>query len=317
MKKDVPLFRNFSLYLAFLAALSANAIATPQQNQTTTPELATLPKQLQSAKKLSALAPSTAINLVMTLPLKDGAGAYDYAMRVSQPGDPLYGHYLTPSEFAKRFGARQSDIDAVKAYAKAHGMRIKSIGGAGSLITVSAPADTFSKQLGVNFNRYEDQKGKAFFSADQQPQLPSELVGHVGGIVGLHDADRLATLAIHAPTDPATRTAMNQERIAHGLRAVPENVGSGPNGGFSPQDLRKAYNIPTQLAPGKSETLAIFEQGGFLNSDIATYEKTFGLPNVPIKVRNVNGYNGAVNYEIVAGETALERVMNLRLSRLS
>ncbi|WP_045762038.1 protease pro-enzyme activation domain-containing protein [Xanthomonas albilineans] len=304
--KDVALFRHLPLYIAFFAALSTNAIAASQQNQTITPELAHLPTQLQSAKKLGALAPSTPINVVMTLPLKDGAGAYDYAMHVSQPGDPLYGHYLTSSQFAKRFGARQSDIDAVKAYTQAHGMRIKSISGAGSLITVSAPVDAFSKQLGVNFNRYQDQNGKAFFSADQQPQLPSELVGHVGGIVGLHDANRLGTLAIHAPTDPAARAAMNQERTAHGLRAVPENIGHGPNGGFSPQDIRKAYTIPNQLAPGKSETLAIFAQGGFLSSDIATYEKTFGLPNVPVKVRNVNGYNGAVNYEIVAGEIALD-----------
>ncbi|WP_045728659.1 protease pro-enzyme activation domain-containing protein [Xanthomonas sp. GPE 39] len=306
MKKDVALLRHFPLFLALLTTLSANAIAAPQHNQTATPELATLPKQLQSAKKLSALAPSTAINLVMTLPLKDGAGAYDYAMHVSQPGDPLYGHYLTPSEFATRFGARQSDIDAVKAYAQAHGIQIKSIGGAGSLITVSAPADTFSKQLGVNFDRYQDQDGKTFFSADQQPQLPSELVGHVGGIVGLHDANRYATLAIKAPTDPATRAAMNQQRAAHNLQASTQDSGHGPNGGLSPQDIRKAYSIPTQLAPGKSETLAIFEQGGFLSSDIATYEKTFKLPNVPVKVRNVNGYAGAVNNPLVSMEAALD-----------
>ncbi|WP_045738032.1 protease pro-enzyme activation domain-containing protein [Xanthomonas sp. MUS 060] len=314
MKKDVPLFRHFSLYLAFLAALSANAIATPQQNQTTTPELTTLPKQLQSAKKLSALAPSTAINLVMILPLKDGAGAYDYAMHVSQPGDPLYGHYLNSSEFATRFGARQSDIDAVKAYAQACGMQIKSIGGAGSLITVSASADTFSKQLGVNFDRYQDQDGKTFFSADQQPQLPSELVGHVGGIVGLDNANRSATLAIHAPTDPAARAAMNQDRAARGLQAIPQDVGHGPNGGFSPQDIRKAYSIPNQLAPGKSETLAVFELGGFLSSDIATYEKMFKLPNVPIKVRSVNGYGGAVNDPSIAGEAALDIEMAIAVN---
>ncbi|WP_045738029.1 protease pro-enzyme activation domain-containing protein [Xanthomonas sp. MUS 060] len=314
MKTNVFLFRHFPLYVAFLAAPSANAITAPQHNQTVTPKLATLPKQLQSAKKLSALAPSTPINLVLTLPLKDGAGAYDYAMHVSQPGDALYGHYLTPSEFAKRFGARQSDIDAVKAYAQAHGMQIKSIGGAGSLITVSAPANTFSKQLGVNFNRYQGQNGKTFFSADQQPQLPSELVGHVGGIVGLDDANRSATLAIKAPTDPAARAAMNQKRIAHGLQAAPQNAGHGPNGGFSPQDLRKAYNIPAQLAPDKSETLALFEQGGFLSSDIATYEKTFKLPNVPVKVRSINGYNGAVNDANVASEAALDIDMAIAMN---
>ncbi|CBA17423.1 fibronectin type III domain-containing protein [Xanthomonas albilineans] len=306
MKKDVALFRHFPLYLSFLAVLSANAIAAPQGNQSATPELTHLPTQLQSAKKLGALAPSTPINVIMTLPLKDGAGAYDYAMHVSQPGDPLYGHYLTTGQFAARFGARQSDINAVKAYAQAHGMQIKSIGGAGSLITLNGPVGTFTKQLAVNFDRYQDQNGKTFFSADQQPQLPSELVGHVSGIVGLHDANRFAPLAIKAPTDPAARAAIAQDRAAHGLRAVLQDAGHGPNGGLSPQDIRKAYQIPNQLAPGKSQTLALFEQGGFLSSDIATYEKTFGLPNVPVKVRSVNGYGGAVNNPGIAGEAALD-----------
>ncbi|WP_253275813.1 protease pro-enzyme activation domain-containing protein, partial [Xanthomonas vasicola] len=107
------------------------------------------------------------------MPLKDGAGAYDYAMRVSHPGDALYGHYLTPSEFTARFGAREDDVAAVKAFAQAHGMQVSSVGGAGSLITLKAPAATFAQHLGVTFNRYQASDGKTFFSADRQPQLPS------------------------------------------------------------------------------------------------------------------------------------------------
>jgi len=238
--------------------------------------------------------------------LKDGAGAYDYAMRVSHPSDALYGHYLTPAEFTARFGARESDIAAVKAFAKAHGIQISSIGGAGSLITLKAPAATFAQHLGVNFNHYQRSDGKTFFSADRQPQLPTALAGHVGGIVGLHDAVRFAPLAVHAPTDPAARAALAAGSPRHGLPVATQAIGHGPNGGLSPQDLRRAYGIPDQLAAGKLETLALFEQGGFLPSDIATYIKQFGLPNVPVKVRNVNGYAGAVNDPGIAGEAALD-----------
>ncbi|KAB7769936.1 protease pro-enzyme activation domain-containing protein [Xanthomonas maliensis] len=298
-------FHRVPLHLACLAILSGVAasafaapLTTPVTSQTAAP-LAHLPAQLRSASKLGALAPSTTISLVMTLPLKDGAGAYDYAMRVSHPGDALYGHYLTPAEFAARFGARQDDIAAVKAFAQAHGIQVSSIGGAGSLITLKAPAATFAQHLGVTFNRYQRSDGQTFFSADRQPQLPSALVGHVGGIVGLNDAVRFAPLAIRAPTNPAARAAVAKD-------GATQATGHGPNGGLSPQDLRTAYGIPAQLAPGKLETLALFEQGGFLSSDIAAYVKQFGLPNVPVKVRNVNGYAGAVNSAGVAGEAALD-----------
>ncbi|WP_058362886.1 protease pro-enzyme activation domain-containing protein [Xanthomonas translucens] len=301
--KDASLLRCLPLHLACLAGLSTPAISAAQSGQTATPEIAHLPAQLQSAKQLGALTASAPISVVMTLPLKDGAGAYDYAMHVSRPGDPLYGHYLTPSEFAARFGTRQSDIDAVKAFAQAHGMQVKSIGGAGSLITLKAPASTFAHHLGVNFGRYQASDGKTFFSADRQPQLPREIASHVGGIVGLNDAVRFAPLAIRAPARPA---AMADDHTSGNAHAATESAGHGPNGGLSPQDIRTAYAIPAQLAPGKQETLALFEQGGFLSSDIATYVKKFGLPNVPVKVRNVNGYAGAVNDTSVAGEAALD-----------
>ncbi|MBB5864191.1 protease pro-enzyme activation domain-containing protein [Xanthomonas sp. 3058] len=295
--------------LAVLAGVAAPAIAAPSAApaalQTAAP-LAHVPAQLRSARKLGALAPSTAISLVMTLPLKDGAGAYDYAMHVSHPGDALYGHYLTPAEFTARFGAREDDVAAIKAFAQAHGIQVSSVGGAGSLITLKAPAATFAQHLGVTFNRYQRSDGKTFFSADRQPQLPSALAGHVGGIVGLHDAVRFAPLAIHAPTNPAARAAIAEEGARRGRPDATQATGHGPNGGLSPQDLRRAYAIPEQLAPGKLETLALFEQGGFLSSDIAAYVKQFGLPNVPVKVRNVNGYAGAVNSSGVAGEAALD-----------
>ncbi|SBV51383.1 protease [Xanthomonas bromi] len=295
--------------LAVLAGVAAPAIAapsaTPAAHQDAAP-LAHLPAQLRSAQKLGALAPSTAISLVMTLPLKDGAGAYDYAMRVSRPGDALYGHYLTPAEFTARFGARQDAIAAVKAFAQAHGMQVSSVGGAGSLITLKASAATFAQHLGVTFNRYQRSDGKTFFSADRQPQLPSALAGHVGGIVGLHDTVRFAPLAIRAPTDLAARAAIAETGARRGSPDATQAIGHGPNGGLSPQDLRRAYDIPDQLAAGKQETLALFEQGGFLPSDIATYVKQFGLPNVPVKVRNVNGYAGAVNDPSVAVEAALD-----------
>ncbi|USI99100.1 hypothetical protein MUG10_13420 [Xanthomonas prunicola] len=64
--------------LAVLAGVAAPAItapsAAPATLQTAAP-LAHVPAQLRSARKLGALAPSTAISLVMTVPLKDGAGA--------------------------------------------------------------------------------------------------------------------------------------------------------------------------------------------------------------------------------------------------
>jgi hypothetical protein len=55
------------------------------------------------------------LSVVLTLPLSDPKGAADFADHVSRRGDPLFHRYLTPQEFASRYGASASDYAALKA----------------------------------------------------------------------------------------------------------------------------------------------------------------------------------------------------------
>ena len=83
--------------------------------------------------------------------------------------------------------------------------------------------------------------------------------------------------------------------------------GTGPGGAFSPADLRAAYQIPTKLSiPSKTETLAVFEQGGFDQNDVNTFLAQNHLPSVPVAVRKVNGYGGGINDPNVELEAVLD-----------
>jgi len=42
------------------------------------------------------------INVILSLPLSDSAGAAQFAQRVSNPKDEFYRKYITPQEFAAR-----------------------------------------------------------------------------------------------------------------------------------------------------------------------------------------------------------------------
>ena len=45
------------------------------------------------------------IGVTLCLPLADPKGAAEFARRVSTPGDALFHQYITPEEFAARYGA--------------------------------------------------------------------------------------------------------------------------------------------------------------------------------------------------------------------
>ena len=69
-----------------------------------------LSPMVAKATLISAVDAAKEISVVLTIPLGDSKGAVDFARRVSNPQDPLYRKYITPQEFAARFGANADGI---------------------------------------------------------------------------------------------------------------------------------------------------------------------------------------------------------------
>jgi streptogramin lyase len=79
----------------------------------------------------------------------------------------------------------------------------------------------------------------------------------------------------------SAKPAIRAERKALGLAGngvSPALEGSGVEGGFSPADLRSAYNVPE--TGGKGVTIAIVDAYGYLNaeSNLKVYREHYGLP---------------------------------------
>ena len=83
---------------------------------------------------------------------------------------------------------------------------------------------------------------------------------------------------------------MNRRLRFHPDGNQKQNVaGSGPGGTYSAKDLRIAYNIPAFGTLSDKNVVAVFEQGGFVASDVTEYLDTDDLPHVkvtPVSVDN-------------------------------
>jgi kumamolisin len=260
-----------------------------------------IPVALSTAVKLGRLDSSKTLSVDFVLPLTNAAGAANYAGHVSVPGDPLYGAYLTPSEFVSRYGADKADFDAVIDWAAKNHLAVTDTDSSRTLVAVSANVSVIETALSVHFYKFREPGGHKFFSADSQPKIPASIASRLAAVIGLSDYALLKPL--YHVLDPSDRAAA----AASGLIGPDSSgYGHGHYGAYDASDLNIGYGMPNETFNGSGQTLAVYEEGGFFPQDPVRYEAYNGLPAVQIVDRNVNNYGGDVDDLGVATEAALD-----------
>jgi subtilase family serine protease len=278
---------------AFGLLLSRLFVPGPAFGQAKTIELSPV---LARSTLLGPVDQNQQISAILALPLSDPQGAAEFVRHVSTPGDPLFHQYLTPQEFAARFGANADDYAALKLWAAKNGLAVVHDSLARTCLTVRGSTAQFQALFRTELNNYRSADGKEFYSAAVKPAIPDDIASRVIGVLGLTSGAHYASLA--------KPYKVFGEDAALPTKA-PDSGGTGPGGSYSASDLRTCYQIPAfgDVVP---QSVAVFEQGGYYQSDVETYLKTMKLPNTPVSFVGVNGYNGAVNDDNVELEAVLD-----------
>ena len=236
------------------------------------------------------------ISVILALPLSDPQGAAEFVQHVSKPGDPLFHQYLTPEEFAAKYGAKSADYAALKQWAINNGLTIAHESLARTCLTVRGSMVQVQTLFKTQLNNYRSADGNQFYSAAIRPTIPDEIASRVTGVIGLTNGAHYAALA--KPYKVFGEDASLPTK-------APDSGGTGPGGSYSPQDLTTCYQIPTygNLVP---QSVAVFEQGGFNQSDINVFLNTLKLPHPPVTFVSVNGYDGSVDNNQIELEAVLD-----------
>lgn len=304
LKLIVPLV--VLIMLATIAGATALANASPAPRV----RLGAIPPVPAGSSVVGSLAPSTAISTTVALKPRDPAGLENYATQVSTPGSSIYHQYLSVAEFSQRFGPTDTQIAAVRASLRAHGLNPGPVSANGLEIPVTSNAGTLSHAFSTSFNRLSLASGRTAFTNTQAPALDSSIAGDVQGVLGLSDASQLRPLALHA---------------AHASGHAVSHVGTGgpqpcaaaaASGGYTADDLASAYRFSGLYGVGDygaGQTVAIYELEGDFPSDISADEACYGI-GAPVSYVQVDGGPPAPKASDEDGlETALdvEQVVNL------
>jgi hypothetical protein len=245
------------------------------------------------------------LSLAIGLPLRNQAALNNLLQEIYDPASTNYHHYLTPEQFAERFGPTEQDYQAVIAFAKANGLTIKGTHPNRMLVDVDGPVATFEKALQVTLRTYQHPfESRKFYAPDVEPSLDLGVpVLHISG---------LDNYIVPRPMDlkiaPLNMTA----------EAIPNaGTGTGPAGTFMGYDFRAAY-APGVSLTGAGQTLGLLEFDGYYANDIAAYVSQAGLPGVTLTNVLIDGYSGTpgLNNGAVALDIEMAISMAPGLSRV-
>ena len=236
-----------------------------------------VPRELSQLKASGRLAATHQMRLAIGVALRDPAGLDDFLAQLYDPASPNYRHYLTPEEFADRFGPTETDYEAVKNFARTNGLAIVGTHRNRLLLDVIGPAAAVEKAFHVTLRTYpHPTEARQFFATDTEPTVDTDLP--VVDIEGLSDFSR-------------PHPKLKKMDLAH---LVPKD-GSAPDGSGSyfGNDFRAAY-VPGTTLTGAGQSVGLLEFEGFYAADIANYAAAAGngRTNILVQTNLVDGFSG-------------------------
>ncbi len=167
------------------------------------------------ARIVSAVPATAQLHVTVTLQSQDPAGLAAFATEVSTPGSPLYRDYITPAEFAQRFGATPQAVQAVDSSLESHGLVPGAVSANSLSIPVTASAGSLSSAFATSFSRVALADGSSAIVNSQAPSLDSTIAPDVQGVLGLSTVSQSKPLLVQAH-DATALAAADRAHIATG-----------------------------------------------------------------------------------------------------
>jgi uncharacterized protein (TIGR03437 family) len=177
------------------------------------------------------------------------------------PSSKDYHRWLSPEEYADRFGASTDDIAKVTAWLEQHNLRVTAIGRGRTSVSFTGAAADVGSALQVSFHHY-NVNGRRHFANTGEPSLPVALQAAIRSIHGLNDFHMQPKALIRRQLDPNYTSASGTHYLG-------------------PDDLGTIYNIKGLWNAGYSgagQKIVIAGQTQIDVTDIQSFRSKFQLP---------------------------------------
>lgn len=214
------------------------------------------------------------------------------------PSSPQYHQWLTPEEFAARFGMADSDLEKVQGWLEQQGFQVDSVNRSRNAIHFSGSVAQVEHAFSTEMHYYQI-AGQKHFAPSTALSVPAAIAPVVAGVLNLNDFHP-HPMHIHGKSANA--------------RVKSQYTFTGSDGNeyvlFAPGDIKVAYDINTPIGAGNNgtgQTIAIMGQSAIQTVDIENFQQASGLTvKDPVMTLVPNTGSSTVQAEGDEGESDLD-----------
>ena len=255
---------------------------------------------------------------------------------MSDPCSPEYHHFLTPRQFAQRYGPTPATIAQVTAQLKQYGLTVGQPSSTGLSLPVSGTVAQVQSAFATPIDRYRLSSGKTGYHNRSAPEVPATVAPQIEGILGLDTlsppqptttlpeanssvprAGALGVAPALAPGQPAPVSAGNCGSIVNGVQTAYISQVQTSYGALDAVQLAQAYSFDPLYSSGhygSGTTVALVEMygAGYSPTDIRQFANCYGITLGGGQVTQMTvASGGATGGGTVEAELDIETVLSL------
>jgi xanthomonalisin len=148
----------------------------------------------QVQELVTPLENTKALQVAVSLNLRNAAQLQAFIKSVNTPGDATYGKFLTPAQFKATYSPTDAQVQAVVAHLQQSGFRNVTVSANNTLVFADGNPATVATAFNTTMKTYTH-GGKQRFGNDGDVMVPQALSGIVGSVMGLQNVSQKHTLS--------------------------------------------------------------------------------------------------------------------------
>ena len=192
------------------------------------------------------------------------------------PSSPLYHQWLTPEQFASRFGLDAADIATVSNWLQGQGLKVTGVARGGTFVQFSGSVAQVEKAFGVTLHSVK-LNGETHITNLTDPVLPASIANVTVGMTGLNDFRLKSRVkARKVPAKPDYNGGTNYGNLI------------APGDFYTIYDLKPLLNAATPIN-GSGITIGVMGQVDISSADVKSFRSAAGLTTTNLPTTKTYG----------------------------